>query len=329
MQGDFFLTQGLFLGMRWLYETVTGQSIVLTIVIATIVIRALTVIGDIKSRQSSMKMQAIQPQLNKLQKKYENDPKRFQQEQQKLMKENNVSMFGGCLPMLFTMPLFFMFIAAFRQWGNEMMVHVMTTLESGDTEGAVELFKNFKFLWVNNIWQADNGFKPVITAAETLFASTNKLERLIYFKEHPEAAEAFVRLGFFVKDSTTKYGYAIAPITDEFVATYNNLLAPCAKLYEGYNNGWFLFSVICGGTTWLSTYLMQRGQNNGAQSGAANDTSKMMNWLMPVMTFVFCLTTNAAFALYWTVSNICSMGTSWLINRSFKKKAEKSEVQQA
>jgi membrane protein insertase Oxa1/YidC/SpoIIIJ len=44
-----------------------------------------------------------------------------------------------------------------------------------------------------------------------------------------------------------------------------------------------------------------------------------MNWLMPIMSFVFCLQYNASFAVYWTFSNIFSLGTSLLINRSFAK----------
>lgn len=53
--------------MRWLFENITGESIALTVVISTILIKAITVFGDIKSRKSSAKMQVIQPQMNKLQ----------------------------------------------------------------------------------------------------------------------------------------------------------------------------------------------------------------------------------------------------------------------
>ena len=45
MQGDFFITQWAFLGMRWLYEALTNESIVLTIIIATLFIRLLTVLA--------------------------------------------------------------------------------------------------------------------------------------------------------------------------------------------------------------------------------------------------------------------------------------------
>lgn len=296
--------------MRWLFETVTGQSIALTVVISTILIKAITIVGDIKSRQSSAKMQAIQPQLNKLQKKYENDQQRLQRESSKLMKENNVSMFGGCLPMLLTMPLFFVFIAAFRQWGNEMMVHLITTL-NGDPEAGVELFKNFHFLWINNIWQPDSGLQPVIASAQSLFTGT-EVHRLRYFTENPEALQTFIDLGFFVKDATSKYGVSIAALTDDLIAKYNAIVQPCVDLYAGYNNGWFLMPVLCGGTTFLSTWFMQRNQ---PQTANAAGSGKMMTYLMPAMTFVFCLSTNAAFALYWTVSNLISMVTTFFINR--------------
>ncbi len=324
MHNDFILTQWIFLGMRWLFESVTGQSIALTVIISTILIKAITIFGDIKSRKSSAKMQTIQPQLNKLQKKYENDPQRLQRESSKLMKENGVSMFGGCLPMLFTLPIFFMFIAAFRQWGNEMMVHLITTLHA-DPEAGVEMFKNFQFLWIHNIWQPDSGMQPVIASAQTLFASANNIHRLFYFTEHPEAFELFKELGFFV-ESTAKgsfNGVTLATLTDELIAKYDAIVQPCVDLYAGYNNGWFLLPVLCGGTTLLSTWLMQRGQTQPANAAGSG---KMMMYLMPAMTFVFCLTTNASFALYWTVSNVISMGTTYFINKSFSNPVAVTEV---
>ena len=315
MQGDFFITQWAFLGMRWLYEALTNENIVLTIVISTLVIRGLSVFGDIRSRKSSMKMAAIQPQLDKLRKKYEKDPQRLNTEQQKLMREQGVSMFGGCLPMLITMPLFFIFIAAFRQWGNEMMVRLIIALDDNKDKG-IELFQSFKFFWVNNIWMPDNGFSPVIATAKEFFGATNaKLPQLLYFQEHPEALQRFVDMGFFVKNGNT---YAMATLTEDLTARYSALMQPCADLYKGMNNGWFVFPVLAGVTTYLSTWIMQKNQ---PKSDATASTNKMMNWLMPIMSFVFCLQYNASFAVYWTFSNIFSLGTSLLINRSFAKQS--------
>ena len=96
MQGDFFLTTWFLEAMRWLYENI--GSVFFTILISTVVLRGLTVFSDIKTRKSSMKMQAIQPEIQRLQKKYKDDPQRMNREQQKLMKERGVSMWGSCLP---------------------------------------------------------------------------------------------------------------------------------------------------------------------------------------------------------------------------------------
>ncbi|HEY1647214.1 MAG TPA: membrane protein insertase YidC [Terracidiphilus sp.] len=63
--------------------------------------------------KSSLKMMRIQPKLDAIKKRYANlkmnDPKRaeMQQEQMALMKSEGVNMYGGCLPMLLQMPLFF------------------------------------------------------------------------------------------------------------------------------------------------------------------------------------------------------------------------------
>ena len=161
----------------------------------------------------------------------------------------------------------------------------------------------------------DNGFSPVVPTAKEFFGTANNtLPKLLYFKEHPEALQRFVDLGFFVKNGDA---YSLATLTDGLTANYNALMAPCAELYKGHNNGWFVFPVLAGVSTYFSSWIMQKNQ---PKTDATASTNKMMNWLMPIMSFVFCLQYNASFAVYWTFSNIFSLGTSLLINRSFAKK---------
>lgn len=316
MQTGFFLTRWLFLAMRWLYESVTNESIVLTVIIATAAIRLVTVFGDVKSRESSMKMAVIQPQLDKLRKKYESDPGKLNTEQRKLMKENNVSMMGGCLPMLFTLPLFFMFISAFRQWGTEMMVHLITLMDQ-DPEAGIAFFERFRFLWIYNIWAPDNGFKPIIATLNDFLVNAKNLPNYLYFTEHPEAVDTFVRLGFFLPDATAKTGYVLAGVSDALTETYDSLLAPCAALYAGHNNGWFVLPVLAAASTFLSSWIMMRKQPKNDAAGGSN---ALMKYLMPAMSLWFCLSSNSAFALYWTTSNVLSLLTSLIINQVFEKK---------
>ena len=318
MHNDFFLTQWVFLGMRWLFETVTGQSIALTVIISTILIKAITVIGDITSRKSSAKMQTIQPQMDKLRKKYENDPQRLQRESSKLMKENNVSMLGGCLPMLFTMPLFFVFIAAFRQWGNEMMVHVIATLQA-DQEAGVELFRNFQFLWVHNIWQPDNGLSAVVQSGAS-FLATPDLHKLLYLQNNPEIWEKLMDMGiaaraYFVDNDGVMQATYRFLTSESAIAAYDQAVQPFIDLYAGYNNGWFILPVLSGVSQFLASWLMQKNQpktdNPAASSG------KMMLYIFPIMSFVFCLSYNAAFAIYWTLSSMLMLLMNLYMNKKY------------
>jgi YidC/Oxa1 family membrane protein insertase len=83
------------------------------IIIVTVIFNLVLLPTRIWTMKSSLKMMRIQPRLDGVKKKYANlkinDPKRadMQAEQMAIMKEEGVNMYGGCLPMLLQMPLFF------------------------------------------------------------------------------------------------------------------------------------------------------------------------------------------------------------------------------
>ena len=312
MVNDFFLTTWFLQGMKWVYSNV--NSVFLTILICTVVLRAVTAFSDIKTRKSSADMQRVQPQLQRIQKKYEKDPQRAQLEQRKLMKKEGVSMFSSCLPMLITMPLFFCFIAAFRFWSYEEIIKLLVS------DNPEQLFASFKFLWVNNIWQADNGLYPVIEEASK-FLATKNLSSLIYLRDNPWVWEKLVELGIAAKTAVENggaisYTYSFLT-TDAAFAAYNSALQGCVNMYAGSNNGWFLFSVISGGLNLLSAWQTQRKQP--VQTGQANSTNKMMMYMMPVMSFVICLTSTTAFSLYWTISSILAIIINFILDKVMPK----------
>jgi len=322
MVGNFFLTNWFLLGMRWVYANV--NSIFLTILIWTVLLRILTLFSDIKTRKSSMGMARIQPQLQKLQKKYEHDPQRLSIEQSKLMKKEGVSMFGSCLPMLITMPLFFCFIYAFRYWGYEAVIEMLVS------EDPAAVMEGYKFLWVNNIWQPDNGLSPVIQSAAE-FLATKDLDQLIFLRDNPEVWTKLCELGIAAKHITfdttgaTVVNYQF--LTSEAAcAAYDRVLAPCVAMYEGHNNGWFLLPILSAATGFLSSWIMMKGQPKAAND-AANQSTKMMTYMMPFMFFFFCLTSSAAFSLYWTLSSVLMIVVNIIMNKKFPREAvEESEV---
>lgn len=315
MTGDFFLTNWFLEAMRWIYSLTCSISasgfgnVFLTILISTILLRALTIFSDIKTRKSSAKMAEVQPEIQRLQKKYANDPRRFQAEQTKLMKEKGVSMWGSCLPMLITMPLFFCFIAAFRYWGYEMNLRLLVD------ENAMELFKSFKFLWINNIWQPDNGLTPVLANGAS-FLATPQLSNLLYLQE-PGVGEKLVEMGLAVtKVYQGGVSYQLLS-NDAAIAIYDAAIQPFLDVYKGYNNGWFIMSILAGGTNFLSAWLMTK--NNPPATGDAAKSTKWMNYLFPVMSFIFCLNYNAAFAIYWTLTSVIMIIVNLILNKKFPR----------
>ncbi len=83
------------------------HSWVAAIFILTLLIRLIFFPLSISSTRSMKKMQELAPKLEELRKKYANDPQKLQQEMLKLYKEVGFNPFGGCLPILIQIPIFF------------------------------------------------------------------------------------------------------------------------------------------------------------------------------------------------------------------------------
>ncbi|MDT8420914.1 MAG: membrane protein insertase YidC [Desulfuromonadales bacterium] len=77
------------------------------IILLTVCIKALFWPLTQKSYTSMQSMQKLQPQMTKLREKYSSDKQRLNQEMMALYKENRVNPFGGCLPILIQIPVFF------------------------------------------------------------------------------------------------------------------------------------------------------------------------------------------------------------------------------
>lgn len=77
----------------------------IAIILVTAIIRIILLPLNIKQMRSTLKMNDIQPEVKKLQTKYQNDPQKSQEEMMKLYKEKGVNPMGGCLPILIQWPI--------------------------------------------------------------------------------------------------------------------------------------------------------------------------------------------------------------------------------
>ena len=224
-------------------------------------------------------------------------------------------MWGSCLPMLITMPLFFCFIAAFRFWGYEMTLRLITE----EADQAMELFKSFKFLWVNNIWQPDNGLSAVVQSGQS-FLATPDLANLLFLKDNTEVWQKLMDLGiaarsYFVDNNGVMQQTYRFLTSESAIAAYNQAVQPFLDLYAGYNNGWFILPILSGVSQFFASWLMQRNQPKTDNPAAGS--GKMMMYIFPIMSFVFCLSYNAAFAIYWTLSSVLMLLVNLYMNKKY------------
>ena len=94
--------------IRPIYNMIGNYGI--TLIVATILVRLLTIPLTIKSQKNTTKTQLIQPEIIKLQNKYKNDRDTLAREMQKVYKKYDVNPLGGCLPLILQMLILFGFI---------------------------------------------------------------------------------------------------------------------------------------------------------------------------------------------------------------------------
>ena len=76
------------------------------IILLTVLVKLVTVPLTQKSYKSMQELQKLQPQMKKLQEKYADDRTALNKEVMELYRRHNVNPLGGCLPMVFQMPIF-------------------------------------------------------------------------------------------------------------------------------------------------------------------------------------------------------------------------------
>ena len=109
----FLLTANIFQPLIDVFESILkaihsaiGGSWGWSIVLLTILVRAVLLPLTVKQFHSMQRLQRLQPELKAIQAKYKDDKQRQQQELMKFYKENQVNPLGSCLPLVAQLPVF-------------------------------------------------------------------------------------------------------------------------------------------------------------------------------------------------------------------------------
>jgi len=159
-----------------------GVSWGFSIVLLTVIIRALLLPLAIKQFHSMQRLQAHMPELKAIQAKYKEDKQRQQQETMKFYQENNVNPFASCLPLAAQLPVF---ISLFYMLRTSLRHDICPHLNPLHATHTVPCGSHASFLFIHDLTTNATGATLIVLLvlyvgtqlASSLMAATPQMDR--------------------------------------------------------------------------------------------------------------------------------------------------------
>ena len=298
-----------------------------SMIIFTLFVKLLMLPLDYKSRKGMRKTQLVQPEVQRLQKKYANDKDKLNQKMAELYRREGVSPMSGCLPMIASMAVLWCMWGAMRTVANlELAKQCVELLTNGTIEYE-------GFLWMKNIWMPDSPFAPVIANQNSVMMIQADHWARVFSELTSEQLTALA--GFGIGESNFNGDTVFAalqtlPIYAEQTQLWSfmptvNLLITQLKIYAN-NNGLFILPILSAVTQYLMTLTQPQQASANGQAG----TGQFMKYFFPLFSLWICSSYNALFSLYWVISNVFAWVQSIVLNKVFEnmEKKEKSNKEE-
>ena len=307
-----------------LHSNTSAGSLGLAIIIFTLIVKLILFPLMVKQQKSSFKMQALQPELMKIRKKYEGKTDQMSQqrmafEMQEFQKKNGVSMVSGCLPMLIQLPilyaLFYLFQNAYVY--VDVIGHNYTDIANAIVNIPVslrmEVFQPFAREFAN-------AYKNVAIIKDGIdMGQVNEGVMLVNYLKPDDWNVILQNLG--------DAGSSLVPLlaTKSSIETF--LTIPLVSK-AGLHFPGIIIPIAAGVTTWLQSkiMMMMNPQNSDTGNPAAAMTKSML-YTMPIMMGVFAINMPAGLGLYWTISNLFGILQQVILSKHYKKKFAEEAAQ--
>ena len=256
-----------------------SNNYAVAIILLTLVVLVVSTPLTLTGTRSMLKMQLLQPQLKEIQNKYDKDQREeMNAEMMEFYKENNINPVGGCLPMLFQIPVFLVLyrvILGITRRATDVgsgAGAAIGSLTAGTTPQQVDLgeLQPFNPAYINEDTQM---FRDLTGTTESGLPVTTM--------------DAF---GFDLARSASQV------LGDGIVGAIPYL----ALILVVFGTGYFQHKMI-------------RARQTGA---AVNPTQEMIMKFMPYFLPIFAFTLPAAIVFYFLVSNMYRIAQQYYITRS-------------
>lgn len=298
--------------LDWIYNILAGNSgmanLGICIILFTVVVRIILFPLNLKQQKSSKINMIIQPEIQKIQKKY-NDKKdqesmmKQQQEMQAVYDKYGTSMTGGCLTTLIQFPILIAFYRVIQNipayvgkikdmytpiaegvltsQGKDAQQFLIDFVDEQKVSGAsyaIRQFKDLSEINTDNIIDvlSNFGVSHLNTLADTLNLNvTDNIDKI-------DQIHSFF-LGINISEAP---GYRLSWA----------LLIPISSAFFNY----------------LSMKISTGNQENADPT--ANSMMKSMMFTMPLMSIFICISLPAGIGIYWSVGAFISLITQLIIN---------------
>ena len=292
------------------YNVVQTNALGISIIAITIVVRILIWPLSGKQIKSSIKMQKLQPQINKLREQYlgkdKNDveaQKKFNVEIQKLYNENGVNPAGGCLLAFIQLPIFMAL--------NQLLVC---------SYYYIDIIGNTYKKLAQQIMSIPNYVALIKPLAEPKVPSNMQIDlRLLSDIQKVINKFNFSDWNNFLSEVSPAFRQEIKNILAKKEALENffgiDLVEPCGMNWPGV-----IIPILVILVTFLSSYLMMRMTSQFQTDEVSAGQQKMFLFVMPLLMGFLTLNLSSGVGVYWITSSVMQSLQQFFFMSKYREK---------
>ena len=273
--------------LLWLYNLVGNYGI--AIFLFALIVKIIMLPFQMKTKKSMMRMAALNPQIQELQKRHEGNPKKLQEETAKLYKEEKVNPMSGCLWSLIPYPILLALYRAIR--------FPLTTM-----------------MGVSKDLLAEGG------------AILNKLTELGFVASGKSTAYLQLEQSEFISNHFADFAGLSDKLVNIDYSFLGLNMGSTPKVFFWKDGltwlsiGLFLIPIVSALLSWLQMKLSQKTNPAPATQNAQQATSmKTMNLMMPLISLWIGFSMPAALGMYWIFTSALAIVQELVLNKYYGK----------
>ena len=301
----------------------------LAIIFLTIIIRGALIPLSVRSQKSMLKMQALSGKQAELQRLYGDDKEAYQEAFMKMQKENGAGGLSGCLlpflQLFFIWPIYRIVSGPLIYLSQVSKENIASMIELGNRfgEGGGILGKGVSVeIHIGLIKALNENAQFLNECIKNGFIKLDQMVDLHFLGMDLTVTPAWNPVTIF-HDPKTYVPMLIIPVlvvaTNIIVMQMSKMMKPGWKEEEEAKKRAKLNKAMEG----------QVGDSKGGAEDYAQQSMKMMNWMMPILMLVTTFAMPAAMGLYWIISGLMSIVTNIFVYYMFTKPYEvkKAEIE--